>query len=278
MLSIPSIPLTINISEKTSFEEMDHMLRRAISAENAASMITQAYFSTILLYEKWREAYIWADADTGELYKSPYEAPDGANLIKTDVPRYRTIDDWIKELMDLPGFARSTCYRRHKQIIKEMKVLGRSFDDALRSVMLSQGHSEMLLRLVTDEYGELDKDKILMLVPEPVREEAKTRIDNEGISALQEIASQRLDEDIERIAAGESIRSVNRDLRKQLSVGADYTIAKSDRVSGAFVIHRDVDGELTSYLVYIRDENDPTAPVPKDVVEWLARRLHVPLT
>jgi hypothetical protein len=292
------LPVTIELTEGLTFDELDTGLKEAMRAENIATALVQAHFSTIMLTEKWKDARIWVDLDTGELhrtrqeapcwmdpqtgtlYTDPQDAPEDTQLVsrthrieETESVRYRTVNDWIAELQEIPHFARSTCYRRHRLICEEMNRLGRTFEQALSSVMLSATHSEMLLRLTTDGNGFLDADRVVLLLPEPLRED----VDTGDERVLREIINEKLDADNDRMLEGEDPRTVNRDLRKQLAVGADYTIALSDKHRGAFVVHRDCDGAISTYIVHIRDERDAANPVPRDVFEWVAGRLRVAL-
>jgi len=271
----------IDVSGDVAFEDLDAKLRRAFGAQNLATWIVQAYFSAILLEERWKEATIWAHAQTGELYPTPADAPAAAPLVPTDVPRFRTADEWLATLEDIPGYARSTCYKRHASILEEMRKLNRPFKAAFKSVMLGQSHSELMLRLTTGMDGELDAAKVVKLLPEPLQEATLETLalsdDLETERALQQIVSQKLDEDAAKLAEGTDVRRLNQDLKGRLSVGATYRIAPSEKVPGAFVVLRDLDDEETAWIVGVRSESDPLAKVPRDLYEWLAGRLRVRL-
>ena len=268
----------MEIDGELPFHELHNNLLVAMQEENKAAAIAQLFFSSILIGEKWKEARIWICPETGSLYSSPYEAPDDEDIVETDTLRYRSVDDWIAEVEALPGFARSTCYQRHKLIVGQMTKLGRSLKDAWKSVMLSSYHSELMLSLVTDEKGNLNPDRVVNLLPEPMREEAKDRVRVEGNRAMQDIVIDRMEQDEVRLAEGEHARTVNRDLRDQLTEGASYKIALAENHPGAFIVKRELEGEDSFYLIHIRDERDVTRAIPRDVFEWVAGRLRVRLS
>jgi len=275
MNTIAVVPMTLDISRAVSYEELETNLIRAVQAEGMAAKMAQANFSVILMQDRWREASLWVDTDTGEVYNNPYSAPDSIqNLVKTDTPRFQSPRDWMEYMTTFPGFARSTCYARHREIVKQMQVLGRTFDAALDSIMLSLSYSRLMLGMVTDEdSGTFLREPIMELLPAPMRDEAAAAISERGVTAMAEIVLDKMQADEARMLAGEDIRSVVGDLRTILVDAAAYRIVKHPRMSNAFVVSREEGDEEERYIIYIEDENHEAAP--HNVMNWLAGRLHV---
>ncbi len=272
---IQIVPITLDISRDVTYEEMEHELRRAARAEGIAAKITQTYFSIILLQSKWREACLWVDADTGELHDNPYDAPEEIeHLVKTDTPRFATPSEWMDHMAQMPGFARSTCYARHREIVKQMSALGRSFEDAVRGVMLSSGYGKLMLEVVSNEdSGLFLPEHVVNILPETERERALEDIEERGADACREIVLAKMRADEVRLEEGEDPRTVIGDLRATLIDAAKYRIARHPRYPNAFLIRVDDEGSQERYVLFVEDAEH--RPAPTTVVTWLASRLRV---
>jgi hypothetical protein len=265
---IEVVPITLDTSRNVSYEELEHNLRRLSTAEVVAAKMVQAHFSLILLQERWREAALWIDPKTKELYPNPYDAPDEIDLVKTDTPRFSSMREWIDFSSGISGFAKSTCYSRHRELIRQMKVLGRSFDDALNSVMLSMSYSKMMLdRLTNDDSGVFLPTEVALLLPEPLQEEA----DLGSSEACLDVIMSRMRADETRMEGGEDVRNVIKDLRKQVLDKADYRIKRHTNYPNAFIVRREEDGTETNYIFFVEDEDHN--PAPPNVINWVASRL-----
>ena len=272
---IQVVPITLDLSREVSYEQMEHELRRAAQAEGIAAKITQTYFSIILLQSKWREACLWVDADTGELYDNPYDAPvEIERLVKTDTPRFASPTEWMAHMAQMPGFARSTCYARHREIVKQMTALGRPFEEAVRSVMLSKSYGGLMLAVVSNEdSGLFLPECVVNILPETEREQALEDIEERGAEACREIVLAKMCADEVRLTEGEDPRTVIGDLRATLIDSAKYRIARHPRYPNAFVIRVDDEGSQERYIIFVEDADN--RPAPTTVVTWLASRLRV---
>ncbi len=272
---IQIVPMTLDLSRAISYEQLEYDLRRAAQAEGMAARMTQTYFSIILLQERWREACIWVDADTNRLYDNPYDAPkEIEHLVKTDTPRFATSTEWMEHMAKMPNFARSTCYARHREIVRQMKTLGRTFEAAVKSVMLSAGYGKLMIDVIANEKdGLFLPEQVIQIVPEPLREEALADIEERGAEACREIVLKKMRADETRLEEGEDPRSVIGDLRSTLIDAAKYRIVRHPRFPNAFVISVEEDGRRTDYLLSIEDIAHK--PPPQSVINWLASRLRV---
>lgn len=273
-LALPTRPISLELSDSIAFDDLDAMMRRAIAAETITTQLVQSCFSAVLIRNRWKEARAWSDTQTGELYLREEDAPPNANLVLTDIPRYRTHDDWVTSLVGIRGFAKSTCYERHKEIMRQVNLLGRTFEDAVNSVVLAPSHSKMLLNHTIDnQTGQFIPSEVVKLLPEPMREETMQRIDEGGAEVCQEIVMKQIEADDAKVAAGIPVRNINADLSKALGTYAAFSIRLSEKRTG-FVITRDKDDIITQYHVTIEPEG-LVGRVPQDVILWLAKRLHI---
>jgi len=269
------VQITLDTSRAVSYEQMEYDLKRAAKAEGMAARITQTYFSIILLQNRWREACLWVDADSKKLYENPYDVPNEIErLVKTDTPRFATSTEWMAHMEPMPGFARSTCYARHLEIVRQMKTLGRTFEEAVRGVLLSKGYGSMMMGVVANEdTGVFLPEQVVQILPPPLREAALAEIEERGAAACREIVLKKMREDEIRLANGEDPRSVIGDLRSTLIDAAKYRIARHPRYQNAFVVRVEEEGERESYLLLLEDADHK--PAPQSVVDWLASRLKV---
>ena len=270
---IEVVPLTLDTSREISYEEIEHILRDAANAEGMAARVVQACFSITILQKRWVDARLWLHHKKDKLYDNPYDVDAKIDLIKTDIPRFSSEKEWLEAMSEIPGFARSTAYARHKEIAGQMQVLGRSFEEAIDSVMLSRSYSKLMLGLMVNENtGVFLPTAVAKLLPEPVRELSDAGVALDAKECRDAILS-RMRSDEVRLREGEDIRSVIKDVREAVVEGASYKIVRHPRHINAFVVRRQ-EGDMESrYVVYIEDDEHQPAPV--NVVNWLASRMHV---
>lgn len=271
---IELVETTLEISRDVSYEELESRLKRAAFAEDVASKTVQGIFSTVLLQERWKEAGLWLDQATGDVYDSPYDAPDDVDLIKTDTPRFSTAREWIQWLQSIHYLSRSTCYARHAIILQQMQVLGRTFEEALDSVMLSPSHAQNVLAGVMDEGADIFLvDNVVALVPDVLQEEAREDIEERGSAACREIVVKAMEDNEASIIGGARVREINDDLRKKF--GGDptsYYLYKHNAYPNALILKATTsDGEETKYVIFVEDEEHK--PAPAEIMRYFKNRL-----
>ena len=272
---IQIVPMTLDLSRAVSYEQLEYDLKRAAKAEGMAARMTQTYFSIILLQERWKEACLWVDVDSDALHDNPYDVPEEIErLVKTDTPRFATPTEWMAHMEQMPGFARSTCYARHREIVRQMNTLGRTFEEAVRGVLLSKGYGRLMMGVVANEdTGVFLPEQVVQILPEPLREAALEDIAERGAAACREIVLNKMCADEVRLESGEDPRSVIGDLRSTLIDAAKYRIARHPRFLNAFVVRVEEEEEKETYLLLLEDVDHK--PAPQSVVTWLASRLKV---
>jgi len=272
-VTLPVVIPTLENAALETFDELDLMLKKSMVAETLTTMIAQACFSAIMLKDKWQEAHFWADRETGHLYMAPDEVPEGIDIIETDVPRFRTVEDWMLSLENAIGFSRSTCYMRHAEIVRQMELLNRPFQDAVKSVVLSPGHSRLILDRVVDANDMFVPQEVVKLLPPLMRDTALEEIKEGGAETCRQYILEQLEADDIRLEEGAHPRTIIADLKRSMGTYAQYTVSLSEK-GNMFIIKQDKRGEIKKFYVMIECE-DPRQRTPIEVVHWLADRMHV---
>jgi hypothetical protein len=273
MEHLPAVIPSFENSDQVSFLELEQIFKRALKAERVSATIAQAFFSTIILRNRWKEAKVWADPVTGMLYHNPDEIPEGIQTVQTEINRFTSIEDWIKTLSKVKGFSRSTCYMRHAEIVRQMDYLNRPFEVAVNSVMTSPGHSRLILDKVMLNDFFIPEEVVKLLPPLQRDEKLKEISEGDTASICREIILKQLEIDEARMAEGDHPRTVIGDIKRMLGNFAKYTLRLSDK-GRSFVITEDKKGIIKKYFVLIESE-DPREHPPLDVIHWLAWRMKI---
>jgi hypothetical protein len=271
-IELPTKVPSLESSDKSSFDDLDNLLRTALNAEVVTTAIVQAAFSIIVIKGRWSEAKAWANTQTGDLYMDKEKIPKDTDVAITDINRFTRVDDWLNSLETVRGFSRSTCYSRHAEIVRQMELLHRPFEDAVKGVMLSPGYSRMMMDYFTEGNMFLE-ERILKLVTPLLLETRKAEIEEHGANVYRAIILQQLERDEDKLQSGVHPRRVIADVKKTVGTYAKYTIKLSEG-GRSFLITQDIDEVVSKYHLLVECE-DPRETPPLAVIHWLASRLKV---
>jgi hypothetical protein len=251
-----------------SFEELNEKLKKAIKIGEQVEYVTQAYFSWIALNDLWQEPRIWVDED-GVIYEKLKDVGAKSTVVSVK-PKYESQEAWIRELEHIsPRFSRSTAYMRHRHIRQLMDELGRSFEEALRSVILSPGLTRIVRNSVLTEDGRLDEEAVRKLTEDSGR--AKQLEDpREKVRAYMEDK----EEDLEKGHA--TPQQVCKDIRTK--VFGDHTIVLTWADGGPGdirIFHEKPDGTFKEYYLLACDADGNPAMLPPAIKDLLERRLRL---
>lgn len=252
-----------------SFEELNEKLKKAIKIGEQVEYVTQAYFSWIALNDLWQEPLVWVNQDEGgRKYDDPSDLPD-ISTVKVE-SKYPSQEAWIRDLEQVsPRFSRSTAYMRHRHIRQLMDDLGRSFEEALRSVILSPGLTRIVRHSVLTEEGQLDQEAVEKLTSDSGR--ARQLEDpKDKVRAYMEDR----EEDLEEGRA--TPQQVCKDIRTKVYGDHTLVFTWAERGPGDIrIFHEKPDGTFKEYYLLAVDEDGNPALLPPVVKDSLERKLHL---
>lgn len=249
------------------FEELNEKLKKAIKIGEQVEYVMQAYFSWIALNDLWQEPLVWVDRD-GVKYDNPEDLPDIAT-VKVE-SKYPSQEAWIRDLERVsPRFSRSTAYMRHRHIRQLMDDLGRSFEEALRSVILSPGLTRVVRRTVLTEEGKLDPDAVKKLT----NDSGRARQLEDPKDKVRAYMEDR-EEDLEEGRA--TPQQVCKDIRTK--VLGDHTVVPTWADNGpgdVRIFHEKPDGTFKIYYLLAIDEDGNPVLLPAIIKDYLERKLRL---
>lgn len=215
-------------------------------------MEAQFWFSHLILSQQWKEAKIWYNHVLDEEYEEEGAIPEHVKVTTSLRQRWTSQEQFIKWCENnIPGFKRSTFWRRHVHIDKFIE-LGMSLPTATKIVagLSVWSASEQIQRIFqyTDEHVVVgvDSEKANRL---PGLEDNPIEEDEDPDEALERAKEAAIEYAIEKSIAveeGEHARNIATEVKRKIHRRPQIAIFRSELPEFHYIV------ELTTY----DDDND----------------------
>ena len=263
-----------------SFNNDFPLFVKACAFSHLKKVEAQFLFSHIMLTGEWEQARVWVAINNVE-YADESQIPDDLKELVSIRPRWATQTDFTRWCEgNVPGFKRSTFWRRHALIDKYVEM-GMEFAEAVRTVT---GHGLWSASSRIQSIFEFRDDHAVIGYKQELAERLPTLAD--GSTDLEDVKKAAIEYAREKAAAVQmgaaTAREVAQDVRREIHLTPKFRLLDSDNPDFPFMIEAthwvedDYYGEGEEkkfYLRFITEDGEILNPLPKDLQNWVRVRV-----